>query len=355
MEMAQLISTVTGIAISPLLGVSAVGCWHYVSADAQQKANLPWYAQPWFFLPALLIVGLVAAKDVLGTATPPGLKKPIDVAETLENKLSGLVATGALLPLIATFMGQPGASASLGGSEFTVAAITGSTFLQIAALPFVLAAYAVVWMAAHAIHVLILLSPWGAVDAVLKVGRTALLSALAGISLIKPAWGAVFSVLLILVAYFIAGWSFRLSIQGWVYCWDFLTGRRHRFAPTADANWVFAARKIGGAPIRSYGRLMRVTGGGFEFRYRPWLFLPEQVETLPSGLSVGRAVLHPTVEQGSEESSETVLNFPPRYRGHEDELARLCGLPVQDIGILRGVRALIQGIRSLFGLSSKTA
>ena len=36
-----------------------------------------------------------------------------------------------------------------------------------------IAIFAIVWMASHAINVLILLSPWGAIDAALKSARTA--------------------------------------------------------------------------------------------------------------------------------------------------------------------------------------
>lgn len=355
-DIAQMISTVTGIAISPLLGVSAVGCWQYVSADSKARSNLPWYAHPWFFIPSLATVGLIAAKDVLGAATPPGLKKPIDIAETLENKVSGLVATGALLPLIGSFLGGSSGSASLGGTDAFFAAVNGSTFLEIAAAPFMLAAYAVVWMTAHSIHVMILLSPWGAVDAVLKGARTAVLSLLTGISMIKPAWGAVLSVLLIIISYFIAGWSFRLTVQGWIYCWDFLTGRSHRFEPSREENWSFAGRQIGKAPIRSYGRLVRTGTGALEFRYRPWLFMAEQVEVIPSDrLAVGVAVLHPTLEQGGEENSETLLNFPPRYRGHEAALAQVYSLKTREIGILRGLSALKNGLKALFGMSPRTS
>jgi len=48
--------------------------------------------------PALLVLGIIAAKDILGAAAPTALKKPFDVAEAIENKLSGLVAAGLSFP-----------------------------------------------------------------------------------------------------------------------------------------------------------------------------------------------------------------------------------------------------------------
>ena len=68
------ISTVTGIAISPLLGTGAYGAYQWMSAkDEAARAALPWFAQISFWLPALLLVGVCAAKDALG-ALPAALR-----------------------------------------------------------------------------------------------------------------------------------------------------------------------------------------------------------------------------------------------------------------------------------------
>src|SRR5688572_22248677 len=78
--LATVITTVTGIAISPLLGTGAYGAYQWMSAkDEAARAALPWYAQMSFWLPALLLVGICAAKDSFGAVVPPGLKKPLDV------------------------------------------------------------------------------------------------------------------------------------------------------------------------------------------------------------------------------------------------------------------------------------
>src|SRR5262249_55831097 len=63
-ELAQTLSTITGVAISPLFGVGAVGAWKYAEAKTPDaRAKLPWFAQPWFWAPALIIVILCALKD----------------------------------------------------------------------------------------------------------------------------------------------------------------------------------------------------------------------------------------------------------------------------------------------------
>jgi len=45
---AEALSTITGVAISPLFGVSAVGAYKYWKTDPDRRATLPWFAQPWF-------------------------------------------------------------------------------------------------------------------------------------------------------------------------------------------------------------------------------------------------------------------------------------------------------------------
>ena len=70
-SVATAISTVTGVAISPLLGTAAVGCYKYMGAKTEKdKAALPWFARPYFFIPAGLVVCLCALKDVFGIAIP---------------------------------------------------------------------------------------------------------------------------------------------------------------------------------------------------------------------------------------------------------------------------------------------
>ena len=109
------ISTVTGMAISPLLGTGAYGAYQYFNATTpEQKAALPWFAHWAFFGPALLIVGACAVKDALGASMPPGLKKPFDVLETIENKATGLVAAGAVVPSAGTVVPSAGATVDAG-------------------------------------------------------------------------------------------------------------------------------------------------------------------------------------------------------------------------------------------------
>ena len=46
-DLAQGISQLTGVAISPLLGVSAVGAWRYHHTPEASRHLLPWFCSPY--------------------------------------------------------------------------------------------------------------------------------------------------------------------------------------------------------------------------------------------------------------------------------------------------------------------
>ncbi len=331
---ASAISTVTGIAISPLLGTSAYGAYKWWSAkDDQARAALPWFAQMKFWLPALLLVAICAAKDAFGTMVPAGLKKPLDVLETIENKFSGLVAAGAVVPFaidaITRIFFESGGGSALAptvthtGLATLLASFDVHWLLNLLTVPFGVAVFVIVWLASHAINVLILLSPWGAIDAVLKAARTALLGLITIAATVNPWAGAALSIGVIVVAYFVAGWAFRLTIFGSVFCWEFVTRRCSRFTPAPDGNRMFTGAGLTSVPIRTYGRLVQRTDGSLEFAYKPWLVLAPRVAPVPHEtrtLAVGEGVFFSDIV---DDADRTLFSLPPRYRGHEATVAEV--------------------------------
>jgi hypothetical protein len=86
------IATVTGTAISPLFGVCVLGAYTYAKTPAPERASLPFYCSPVFWIPLAVLVLLVLFKDTLGSAVPL-LKKPLDAVEILVvNKAAFLFA-----------------------------------------------------------------------------------------------------------------------------------------------------------------------------------------------------------------------------------------------------------------------
>ena len=343
---AETLSQVTGIAISPLMGVGAVGAWRYFQTPPAQRARLSWYAQPWFWIPSLVLVAMCFAKDAAGPVIPTALKKPLDIAEVFENKLSGLIATGAIIPLVLEmFRAVQPEAASLGGSG--MGAIDLTPLYGALMVPVALIAYAIVFLVSHTINILILISPFATVDAALKGFRLFLLSTVAGSSLVSSTAGAIWAGVLILCCLPLAGWAFRLAVFGHVFAWDIVTFRRKRFIPTVTRNRAFLARKLDGVPRRTFGHLTREADGSLVFSYRPWLVLAPRRVTLPRArYAIGRGFLHPELLEVRGTELEDVLDLPPRYCTHEAEFGLACGVEdVRDVGLL----AAWSWFRSLFG------
>ena len=359
LELAAMLAQVMGVAISPLLGVSTIGAYRWWEAKTEtEKAALPWFAHPSFWALGLLLVVAVAAKDTLGATMPPGWKKPLDIAETFENKVSGLVAAGAVIPSLVTlgskFIMHPTEATASAGVAWSglamlpVGMIDSSWLLSALMVPLSVAVFAVVWLSSHAINVLILLSPWGAIDAALKGLRTSLLGLVAATAWIDPVVGATLSGVIVIIAYFTSGWAFRLTVFGTVFSWDFITLRRRRFQLLADGNKLFTGGKFDGIPARTYGRLYQDADGGLTLKFRPWLVLPERTMPVPrEGLVVGRGIFYSEVlgHDPKSDQNRVLLLLPPRYLGHEELFARTYHISgTCEVGLRRAWSWLREGL-----------
>jgi hypothetical protein len=116
---------------------------------------------------------------------------------------------------------------------------------------------------------------------------------------------------------------------------------------------MFLGRRINKVPSRTYGRLGRNEQGGLVLTYRPWLVLPERTLVLPEGrYFAGKGAFFSEIQQLEGDETRTALLLPPRYRGHEEELARILGLAgVSDIGL----RAAMKWIRQSLGFSTQSS
>lgn len=353
---AEAISTITGVAISPLLGVSGVGAYKWYKTPPEKRAKLPWFAQPWFWGPALLLVALALVKDTFGTALPTAVKKPFDVVEAIENKISGLVAAGAFVPLIAIIFKSAGDDGAW-LQDTGLAVVDMTPWLNILTVPLAVVAFLVVFLVSHVINVFILISPFTVVDTALKGMRTALLSTVALTAFVNPYVGAVWSLCIIAVCFFLSGWAFRLFVFGTIFTWDLGTFRKTRFKVEPEANWVFTARALGQTPIRTYGKLTRGLEGELVLTYRPWLVLPRRTLVFPAGqYAVGRGLFYSEIITFRGEEDAAILTLAPCYRSHEGTLASLYMLGgVHDTGMVKGMKTLWNWLKELFGFRPEAA
>ncbi|MGE0638922.1 MAG: hypothetical protein AB7G12_03475 [Thermoanaerobaculia bacterium] len=363
-ELARTITVTTGVPISPLLGVSGLGAWRWYRTPEAARARLPWYAKPWFWGSGFFLVFLFAANTTIGGLIP-GLKKPMDFVEEHENKFSALLATPAVLLEVKRILtlaapdllSAAGLDLHASGLAFLTAP-PAEVWLQplvtIGLAILYTACYFVVFIAFHAIQVLIALSPSAILDLFLRGFRLSLLGLLGFASWIHPYLGATLGFAILFVALLIAGWSFRLTVYGSVFSWEILTGQDGSADPAQGRLAVFSQRGLKGVPVRSFGRLEN-NGARWFFSWRPWLVLPRRSLPLPAGeAAVLKGVISPLLVRQGALRAQTLARFPPRYRGREVELAkRLDVREVLDGRIVRGLKAAWKWLReTVFGGSA---
>lgn len=365
-EIARTVTLTTGVPISPLLGVSGLGAWRWWRTPAAARAELPWYARPWFWGPGLFLVFLFAANTTIGAAVP-GLKKPMDFVEEHENKFSALVASPIVLlevkrllglgfPTLASAQAALASTGSpLAGSGLAVASsavpLSGAAQLlvDVGLGVLYLACFFVVFIAFHAVQVMIALSPSALLDMLLRSFRLALLGLLGLTSWIHPYLGATLGFAVLFVAWLTAGWSFRLTVYGSVLSWEFLTGRDGSVDPASAPLAAFSQRGLKGVKPRSFGRLEGGGAAGWIFRYRPWLIFPKRTVPLPPGeMAVLKGAVSPLLVRHGALRPQTLMRFPPRFRSREAELAVRLGVgEVLEGRIVRGFRAAWQWLKEL--------
>lgn len=348
------ISEITGVAISPLLGVSAMGIWTFYKTEPHLRHRLPWYCHPGVWGTGLALILICFLKDFLGTAAPPLVKKPLDFLELFENKVSALVASVGFVPLVALAMAHfnketPQAMNALADSGLAVMPLASVIDFGVhtpwISIPVAIVAFGVVWLSSHALNVLIALSPFGIVDAGLKIVKLGLIALVAGSTMIHPYAGAAVSLLLILIGLLFAGWSFRLTLFGTLMGSDFLLNKRATAADVETGVKGFLARRTEGVPVRTLVRLKDDPSGRPVLSYRPWLVLPERRLSLPEADHViCKGLIHPSFVQRDATLPTTLrstLILLPRYRRLEDMIARHFGCQeVMDGALLRGFKAM---------------
>ncbi|PTL82531.1 hypothetical protein [Vitiosangium sp. GDMCC 1.1324] len=359
------LAKLTGVAISPLLGMGLLGASAYFQAPAETRAGLPWHLQPWAWGPALLLVLCVALKDSLLALPGLGvLKKPLDAAEVVENKVSGAVAMPLVTKGTAAALTLPLAGAVAGVAQLILptahaagpagAALGGIVTAAFYGVALVLAAgaFALVWLTSHAVNVLVLLSPLALVGTALKLARLVLLGFPVLCAAISPTLGLLVCAAYLALAWWLAGWAFRLLVFGGVFSVDFLLLRWRRQKVDAPTVRAFAA-ELEGVPARTYGTLTRTEAGAVDFTFRPWLVLPARTVRVAGsvvGLEVEKGLISPMVVLVEPSRQvRALIRLPPRYRKLEFAVAGVFGaLPLHEAALVRGLVGGWQWLKSQF-------
>jgi hypothetical protein len=99
--------------------------------------------------------------------------------------------------------------------------------------------------------------------------------------------------------------------------------------------------------------LYRNEKGELILHYHPWLILPPRTLIMPEGkYETGRGLFYSEILRVEGDSAKTVILLPPRYLGHEEEVAKIYNFAgTRDVGI----RAAWSWFKSLFGGKTATA
>ena len=356
----QAFVALTGEAVNPLFGVTAMGIYNYAKAPDHLREHLPIYDQPIIWGPLLAIILLMLFNSTICEAVP-FLKVPLNALGDIVNKAGAVAVLPLVVKMFADAVAQPAAEqlAGLSNTLFPVAHAGGGGAMETAwlSLGWVAGAlvgfvvYASIWLTFNVVDVLILVCPFPGIDALLKSLRLAIIGVLAGTYHLSPTLSLVLAIVLTLVCLPLAGWSFRLSVFGLIFSTDILFLRKG----VADGGRVRAFAGDGlaarhGVPMRSWGWLERDRSAGLVFSYRPWLVLPRRSVVLgdTERFACGRGLLNPFLVADADPDTPW-LRLPPRYRGREAEIVGVFGLRrAVDCGVSGALRSWLAGF---FGTS----
>lgn len=352
-------SKLVGVSISPLLGIGALGAYGYFQEPMQQRNQLPWFNSPKFWIPILIFLIIITSKDFITTTFPflHFLNKPLDAVENFENIISAIVA----MPIIITLLNDANTelfsivSSCLKDLNISIPAndqfveagilqgLKTASFIVVGCISFIL-----VWLASHSINVLILLSPFGFIDLILRVFRFSIIGILVISSVIHPFLGLLFCILLIFIAYRISGWSFRLLVFGTIFSYDILSRKHKKNKINSEKILAFSGKSIHKIPTRTYGYLKRNEDNSIEFIFKPWLIKPARsivISEASINFEIGKGLVYPVILESNTKSNKIHFRLPPRYRSHEIELNDVLGIKtLREIGMLKGLRAMRQWV-----------
>lgn len=355
-----------GTALSPILGLVTMGWIEFITVKKQDIA-VPWDASLWFVIPMTVLWVLIVLKETIGQLLV-FIVKIFDGIDFFLHKIIVFVALASRLPrLLEVLLGPGGTEVSstdgltFGLTKAAAAILPGAPFAAAhtaasVAVGFVcLMIFLVVWLASSTVETACLISPVPLVATTLRIGRFLVIGGLALATVINPYLGAGYAFLVVVVSYFVSGWSFRLTIYGTIIGFDTLTMKHRRLDPEAEATVrAFSTSRIKGVAGKSYGHLTE-SGDGLVFSYRPWLVLARRDVALPGDIStwrVAKGSVNPlVVRPGKKEGGfDEMFDLAPRYKSHEEMIAQKLSLnsEVPDLTLGKKISGAFGWLKSQF-------
>ena len=352
------LAAITSTAISPLVGVCALGAWQYYHTPPDRRDQLPLIQKPKFWIPIIVLLILIFIKDTVGGFAPL-IKKPLDAIEVLfvNHAALVLIAFPVVLNQVARVMGLESLRGLFGYlfSEPTVYAATAQMSGAHHALSVATAAFYtivglivtfVVWLVGHSFDVLALISPFPFVDFWLKIIRNTIFAVLAITAVITPNLGLLLCLVVIVFSFLVFGWALRTAVFGTVFAWELLLVLLFdaQSKPKPGEGVPAFSTRLRKVPRRTYGRLYAGQDGMLQFGYRRLLVGPEKKVPVGKAASfeVGQGIFFPSVIEPIESTGKhrVVFRLLPSHRGAEESVRSCLDLAkVRDVRFTKGLRS----------------
>lgn len=349
--LSQEVAQITGLALNPILCMSALGAYSYFSAPEQARPTLPWHLSPEFWGPLTAVLGMIFLKDTFGVAFPKLLKSPLDAVEILfEKNTSALIALPVLITSVTQgeFQQLQQLSQQACDALFPVAIAAGSadaalntgvdlllmTVTSVSATMIFIA----VWVLSQAFNVLILLCPFSIGDALLAAAKNALVLLIIGLS--GTYMGALLSGVVITFAFYLFPKTLRLVVFGTVMSHDLVFYKLLRSRAgslSADEIRSFSSCSFGRTPPLTYGKLA-LKDDLLVFSYRSCLFFSKKVINTgiePSSCELIRGIISPVIVLQQDDGDQIQLvRIRPKFYRDTQEVADLLGVRWSDEAVL---------------------
>jgi len=361
------ISSATGLAISPLVVAGCLGSYQWWVTAPEDRPRLSLFCHPLAWGTFLGLGLLFLANSFIGSAIPI-LKKPMDFVETIEHAVSGLLIG---LPLM-ILMKIP-ASLVVSGLDAPAVGTVAGFVLPISAVPVSVSAaltwffwvpvlglcFVSVWALSQFVNLLILLSPWGGLDLLLRALRGATLGLIFLATLISPWLALLFCLLIIVVALLMLRLTWRACHFAAYLAWDIFWGV------------VKPRRKLNGFvrayALASWGEVRKGTLGKLEISQDGivrFCYGRNKSSLLGEGLELKDGWLGGIIVDARSLPPKNLLRISKRFRCLHQEVALRYGLipPVQVLGSSQvtsshtawtGERSLGGAVESWRGLLSR--
>jgi hypothetical protein len=207
-----------------------------------------------------------------------------------------------------------------------------------------LIAFLSVWLSSHGLNVLLLLSPFGFLDLLLKAGRVLFVAFLALLSAVVPFLAAILCGILILAALWFTPRALRVCVFGSVMSVDLLRSLVRK-SDRHETTRAFLDRPIGSIAPLSLGRLERTADGAVVFSSRLLLVGPSRTVSLPPAteLELEKGLLFPSLRSPAD--ATTLLHFLSRHRHDLPHVAETPGIAkLADQAVVRGVKAAFRWV-----------